>query len=60
MDKVLFYNLHNIDGTIRCVVGLVQEEGGQLLPTAQVAMPNDAAVVGQWLLDQLAADEETA
>ena len=60
MNKVLFYELRNIDGTIHCVVGLVQEDGGQLLPTKQVAMPNDPAVIGQWLLDQLASDEGTA
>lgn len=59
-NKVIMYELRNIDGSVNCIVGIQQEEQGQLAVTAQVAMPSDPAVIGQWVLDQLASDEVTA
>jgi hypothetical protein len=56
-NKVIMYELRNIDGSIRCIVGIQQEEGGVLGVTEQVAMPSDPTVIGQWVLDQLASDE---
>lgn len=58
-NKVIMYELRNIDGSVNCIVGIQQEEQGQLAVTAQVAMPNDPATIGQWVIDQLAIDETT-
>lgn len=60
MNKVIMYELRNLDGSVNCIVGITQEEGGALLVTEQRAMPSDPAVIGQWILDQLASDEGAA
>lgn len=57
MNKLIFYKLRRIDGTLECIVGIEQEEGGALAVTAQVAMPEDPTVIGQWVIDQLLSDE---
>lgn len=59
-NRVILYELRNMDDSVRCIVGIQQEENGPLAVTAQVAMPSDPAVIGQWVLDQLASDEATA
>lgn len=59
-NRVILYELRNMDDSIRCIVGIQQEEGGALAVTAQVAMPDDPTAIGQWVLDQLASDEGAA
>lgn len=59
-NRVILYELRNMDDSVNCIVGIQQEENGPLAVTSQVAMPSDPTTIGQWVLDQLASDETTA